>query len=135
MSILPRKVACRIRLFPPGSFGRLWETLGDSGGAFGEALGGFGEHWETLGEPLGSLWEALGMLWKALGRRWEAVRILWGSFGEALWRIWGGFGRLWEALGMHATRRRTKKTTIYKNAGSTQTTDKPALLAHVIVIY
>ena len=64
MSILPRKVACRIRLFPPGSFGRLWETLGDSGGAFGEALGGFGEHWETLGEPLGSLWEALGKLWE-----------------------------------------------------------------------
>ena len=60
MSILPRKVACRIRLFPPGSFGRLWETLGDSGGAFGEALGGFGELWETLGESLGSLWEALG---------------------------------------------------------------------------
>ena len=64
MSILPRKVACRIRLFPPGSFGRLWETLGDSGGAFGEALGGFGELWETLGEPLGSLWEALGKLWE-----------------------------------------------------------------------
>ena len=37
------------------TFGRLWETLGDSGGAFGEALGGFGELWETLGEPLGSL--------------------------------------------------------------------------------
>ena len=64
MSILPRKVACRIRLFPPGSFGRLWETLGDSGGAFGEALGGFGELWETLGESLGSLWEALGKLWE-----------------------------------------------------------------------
>ena len=57
MSILPRKVACRIRLFPPGSFGRLWETLGDSGGAFGEALGGFGELWEALGEPLGKLCE------------------------------------------------------------------------------
>ena len=64
MSILPSKVACRIRLFPPGSFGRLWETLGDSGGAFGEALGGFGELWETLGEPLGSIWEALGKLWE-----------------------------------------------------------------------
>ena len=25
------------------NLGRLWETLGDSGGAFGEALGGFGE--------------------------------------------------------------------------------------------
>ena len=65
MSILPRKVACRIRLLPPGSFGRLWETLGDSGGAFGEALGGFGELWETLGVSLGSLWEALGKLWES----------------------------------------------------------------------
>ena len=74
------------------NLGRLWETLGDSGGAFGEALGGFGELWETLGESLGSLWEALGI---------------------------------------PATRRRTTKTTIYKNAGSTQTPDKPALLAHV----
>ena len=64
MSILPSKVACRIRLFPPGSFGSLWEALGDSGEAFGEALGGFGELWETLGEPLGSLWEALGKLWE-----------------------------------------------------------------------
>ena len=64
MSILLRKVACRIRLFPPGSFGRLWETLGDSGGAFGEALGGFGELWETLGESLGRLCEALGKLWE-----------------------------------------------------------------------
>ena len=45
------------------NLGRLWETLGDSGGAFGEALGGFGELWETLGESLGSLWEALGKLW------------------------------------------------------------------------
>ena len=62
MSILLRKVACRIRLFPPGSFGRLWETLGDSGG---EALRGFGELWETLGESLGSLWEALGKLWES----------------------------------------------------------------------
>ena len=64
MSILLRKVACRIRLFPPGSFGRLWETLGDSGGAFGEALGSFGELWETLGEPLGGFGEALGKLWE-----------------------------------------------------------------------
>ena len=79
------------------NLGRLWETLGDSGGAFGEALGGFGELWETLGESLGSLWEALG--------------------------------KLWEALGIPATRRRTTKTTIYKNVGSTQTPDKPALLA------
>ena len=47
------------------TFGRLWETLGDSGGAFGEALGGFGELWETLGKSLGSLWEALGKLWES----------------------------------------------------------------------
>ena len=46
------------------TFGRLWETLGDSGGAFGKALGGFGELWETLGESLGRLWR------------------LWGSFGS-----------------------------------------------------
>ena len=56
MSILPSKVACRIRLFPPGSFGRLRETLGDSGGAFGEALGGFGE---ALGDVGGAFGEAL----------------------------------------------------------------------------
>ena len=47
------------------TFGRLWETLGDSGGGFGETLGGFGELWETLGESLGSLWEALGKLWES----------------------------------------------------------------------
>ena len=47
------------------NLGRLWETLGDSGGAFGEALGGFGELWETLGESLGSLWEALGSFGEA----------------------------------------------------------------------
>ena len=84
------------------AFGRLWETLGDSGGAFGEALGGFGELWETLGESLGSLWEALG--------------------------------KLWEALGIPATRRRTTKTTIYKNFRSTQTPDKPALLAQCYIV-
>ena len=42
------------------NLGRLWETLGDSGEAFGEALGGFGELWETLGESLGGIGEALG---------------------------------------------------------------------------
>ena len=47
------------------NLGRLWETLGDSGGAFGEALGGFGELWETLGESLRSLGEALGKLWES----------------------------------------------------------------------
>ena len=69
-------------------------------GSFGEALGGFGDAWE--------------MLWEALGRLWEAL----GGFGEAL----GGFGD---------ARRPppNKKTTIYKNVGSTQTPDKPALLA------
>ena len=54
---------------------------------------------------------------------WEAL----GGFGDAL----GGFG---EALGGFGDARRpppNKKTTIYKNVGSTQTPDKPALLAHV----
>ena len=52
--------------------GRLWETLGDSGGDFGrlwetlgDSGGGFGELWETLGESLGSLWEALGSFGEA----------------------------------------------------------------------
>ena len=81
----------------------LWEALG----SFGEALGGFGD--------------ALEMLWEALGRLWEAL----GGFG----RLWEALGRLWEALGMPAARRRATKTTIYKNVGSTQTPDKPALLA------
>ena len=69
-------------------------------GSFGEALGGFGD--------------ALEMLWEGLGRLWEAL----GGFGEAL----GGFGD---------ARRPppNKKTTMYKNIGSTQTPDKPALLA------
>ena len=47
------------------NLGRLWETLGDSGGAFEETLGGLGELWETLGESLGSLWEALGSFGEA----------------------------------------------------------------------
>ena len=59
----------------------------------------------SFGEPLGRLWEALGMLWKALGRRWEAL----GGFGDA--------------------RHPSPNKTIYKNVGSTQTPDKPALLA------
>ena len=70
-------------------------------GSFGEALGGFGE---ALG-GFGRLWEALGSLWEALGRLWE------------------GFGRLWGCPPPN------KKTTTYKNVGSTQTPDKPALLA------
>ena len=56
------------------------------------------------------LWEALG----GFGMLWEAL----GGFGEAL----GGFGD---------ARRPppNKKTAIYKNVGSMQTPDKPALLA------
>ena len=71
--------------------------------------------WEALGsfgEALGGFGDALEMLWEALGR-------LWGGFG----RLWGGFGRLWGCPPPN------KKTTIYKNVGSTQTPDKPALLA------
>ena len=55
---------------------RLWETLGDSGGGFGEALGGLGELWETLGESLGSLWEALG----SFGEVFKAFLLLTPSF-------------------------------------------------------
>ena len=58
------------------------------------------------------------MLWGCFGR-------LRGCFGDAL----GGFG---EALGGFGEARRpppNKKTTIYKNVGSKQTPDKPALLA------
>ena len=46
------------------TFGRLWETLGDSGGGFGETLEGFGVLWEMLGKSLGSLWGALGKHWE-----------------------------------------------------------------------
>ena len=41
------------------NLGRLCETLGDSGGAFGEALGGFGE---ALGKLWGAVGELLGLL-------------------------------------------------------------------------
>ena len=68
---------------------------------FGRLWGGFGKLWEALGK----LWEALGMLWKALGRRWEAL----GGFGDA--------------------RHPSPNKTIYKNVGSTQTPNKPAVLA------
>ena len=57
-----------------------------------------------------------------------------GGFGK----LWGGFGRLWEALGspLEALGRPAaeQKTTIYKNVGSKQTPDKPALLAHVNIV-
>jgi len=75
------------------------------------------------------LWEAWGSFGEALGgfgRLWEAL----GGFG----RLWGAFGRLWEGFGrLWGCPPPNKKTTIYKNVGSTQTPDKPALLAHVIV--
>ena len=58
------------------NLGRLWETLGDSGGGFGEALGGLGELWETLGESLGSLWEAFG----SFGEVFKAFLLLTPSF-------------------------------------------------------
>ena len=70
------------------------------------------------------------MLREALGSFGEAL----GGFGDALEMLWEALGRLWEALGMPATCRRTTKTTIYENVGSTQTPDKPALLAHVIIV-
>ena len=66
------------------------------------------------------------MLWEALGSFGEAL----GDFGEAL----GGFGRLCEGFGealgsFGDARRPPPNKTIYKNVGSTQTPDKPALLA------
>ena len=87
--------------------GRLWE-----------AWVNLGRLWETLGDSGGAFGEALG----GFGELWETL-------GESLGSLWEALGKLWEALGIHATRRRTTKTTIYKNVGSTQTPDKPALLA------
>ena len=49
------------------NLGRLWETLGDSGGAFGEALGGFGRLWGALGDVGGVFGESLGGFGEALG--------------------------------------------------------------------
>ena len=117
MSWPPSDSTLQFRLW--GGFGEALRRLGEAFGASELILGGFGRLWETLGEPLGRLWEALG----SFGRR----------FGESLGSLWEALGKLWEALGIPATRRRTTKTTIYKNVGSTQTPDKPALLAHVIV--
>ena len=50
------------------TFGRLWETLGDSGGGFGETLGRLCEASGSFGRRWGSLWEVFGRLWEALGR-------------------------------------------------------------------
>ena len=72
---------------------------------------------------LGRLWGGFGRLRGCFGRLWEALGMLWEALGGAL----GGFGDARRPLP-------NKKTTIYKNVGSTQTPDKPALLAHVIVI-
>ena len=74
------------------------------------------------------LWEALGSFGEALGGSGDALEMLWGALGR-LGEPLGGFG---EALGGFGDARRpppNKKTTIYKNVGSTQTPDKPALLA------
>ena len=49
------------------TFGRLWETLGDSGGAFGEGLGGFGRLWGALGDVGGVFGKSLGGFGEALG--------------------------------------------------------------------
>ena len=74
------------------------------------------------------LWEALGSFGEALGGSGDALEMLWEGLGR-LWEALGGFG---EALGGFGDARRpppNKKTTIYKNVGSTQTPDKSALLA------
>ena len=55
---------------------------------------------------------------------------LWGGFVEALGRLWEALGGFGEALGGFGDARRPPPNkTIYKNVGSTQTPDKPALLA------
>ena len=86
--------------------------MGSLWGGFGEALGRFWL-WGSSGDALGRLWEsfgeALGGSVEALGRLWEALGSLWRGFGDA--------------------RRPPPNKTIYKNVGSTQTPDKPALLA------
>ena len=74
--------------------------------------------WETLGDSANAV-RGFGKLWGGFGRLWKAL----GSLGEALGRLWEGFGRLWGCPPPN------KRTTIYKNVGSTQTPDKPALLA------
>ena len=109
----------------------LW---GSSGGAFGEAWGGLGSFGSinvNLGATFGRLWETLGDSGGAFGEALGGFGELWETLGESLGSLWEALGKLWEALGIPATRRRTTKTTIYKNVGSAQTPDKPALLAHV----
>ena len=69
------------------------------------------------------LWEALGSFGEALGKLWEAL----GGFAKALGRLWEALGSLWRGFG--DARRPPPNKTIYKNVGSTQTPDKPALLA------
>ena len=49
------------------TFGRLWETLGDSGGGFGETLGRLCEASGSFGRRWGSLWEVFGRLWGSFG--------------------------------------------------------------------
>ena len=75
-------------------------------------------------------WGNLGKLWEGFGKLLGCFGDALGGFGDALGMLWEALGKLCEALGRPAARRRTKKT-IYKNVGSKQTPDKPALLAHV----
>ena len=77
-------------------------------------------------------WGNLGKLWEGFGRLLRCLGDALGGFGDALGMLWEALGRLWEALGGFGEARRpppNKKTTIYKNVGSKQTPDKPALLA------
>ena len=71
------------------------------------------------------------VLWGGFGRLWGALGDVGGVFGESVGGFREALGKLWEALGIPTARRRTTKTAIYKEVGSTQTPDKPALLAHV----
>ena len=98
------------------------------GTALGRLCGGLGKLLD-LRINLGRLWETLGDSGGAFGEALGGFGELWETLGESLGSLWEALGKLWEALGIPATRRRTTKTTIYKNVGSTQTPDKPALLA------
>ena len=113
------------------------EALGRFWGGFGRLWGALGSFWSlkiNLGATFGRLWETLGDSGGAFGKALGGFGELWETLGESLGILWEALGKLCEALGIPATRRRTTKTTIYKNVGGTQTPDKPALLAHVNIV-
>ena len=56
------------------TFGRLWETLGDSGGGFGRLWGDFVRLRGALGDVGGVFGESVGGFREALGKLWEPFR-------------------------------------------------------------